>query len=211
MVRKYFLIVSSIFILAPGLALANKGAVTVDPSEVFEATGSDGKSYTCAPVESDYLSGKQSKKDATLFTTWKVLAQNKKKAARKKSGSKKVKLKKSSKKLKKKGKIGDAACAAGPGGGGGGGGETELCDSEGNVTEAGKTQYGIPSNLSASISGGSSVYEANCVGCHTEYRNRTFTELREEIAKSPMLFDSTDIPDEALANITVYLNRFTCF
>lgn len=81
-------------------------------------------------------------------------------------------------------------------------------DNGGNVTSAGKAAFGIPSNLSASISTGKTIHDINCKGCHAEKTNRSFNQLRISISASPMFFTQQDIPDSALANLTAYLNRF---
>lgn len=79
-------------------------------------------------------------------------------------------------------------------------------DSQGNVTAAGKTAFGIPSNLSASRETGRSIYNASCSGCHLEKTGRSFSFYKTAIQGSPMyIFDKTD---QDLANITAYLRRF---
>ena len=81
-------------------------------------------------------------------------------------------------------------------------------DLNGNVTNAGKIAFGIPSSLSGNITQGRTLYTSYCTGCHVERTGRSFTNLRTSIAQSPMLFDSTQVTDGMLANITAFLNRF---
>jgi len=80
-------------------------------------------------------------------------------------------------------------------------------DSNGNVTAKGKTTFGIPSSLSGNISAGKTL-TANYCGCHGERTGRSFSYLRAAIAQPPMYFNSSQITDATLANITAYLNRF---
>jgi len=86
--------------------------------------------------------------------------------------------------------------------------QTGNFDSQGNVTPAGKALFGIPSSLSANITAGKSVQTAKCSGCHAERTSRTFSDIRTNIKRSPMLFDEAQIPDPMLANLVAYLNRF---
>ena len=81
-------------------------------------------------------------------------------------------------------------------------------DSNGNVTEQGKSLFEIPSHLSANISLGRDVYQSYCVGCHIEQVNRTFPYIRTSIANPPMNYNEIDLPDPELANLIAYLNRF---
>ncbi|RIL10492.1 MAG: hypothetical protein DCC75_04260, partial [Proteobacteria bacterium] len=81
-------------------------------------------------------------------------------------------------------------------------------DNAGNVTAVGKSLFGIPPHLSGNITLGRSIYNSYCTGCHIERNNRTFPVLRSRIAMSPMLYDSAQIPDDMLANLVAYLNRF---
>ena len=86
--------------------------------------------------------------------------------------------------------------------------QTGNFDNNGNVTAAGKAIFGIPSNLSANISAGRTVQQVKCTGCHVERTNYTFPVVREKIKQSPMLFDEEQVPDQQLANLVAYLNRF---
>lgn len=81
-------------------------------------------------------------------------------------------------------------------------------DNEGNVTEAGKVLFGIPPNLSANISRGRIVQQNKCTGCHVERVGWTFTAIRTNIKRPPMLFDEAQVPDPTLADLIAYLNRF---
>ncbi|GEM_PF-5665400 len=81
-------------------------------------------------------------------------------------------------------------------------------DLNGNATIAGKTLFGIPLHLEANITQGRAVYETYCVGCHVERTNYTFPVVREAIKQSPMLYDESQIPDQTLAHLIAYFNRF---
>lgn len=81
-------------------------------------------------------------------------------------------------------------------------------DAQGNVTSKGMALFMIPAGLSANIDRGKVVYDLNCTGCHAAKTGRPFTTLRTDIAKAPMDFDSSEITDASLADLTAYLNRF---
>lgn len=81
-------------------------------------------------------------------------------------------------------------------------------DLNGNATTTGKTLFGIPLHLEANITQGRAVYETYCVGCHVERTNYTFPVVREAIKQSPMLYDESQIPDQTLAHLIAYFNRF---
>lgn len=81
-------------------------------------------------------------------------------------------------------------------------------DLDGNATLEGKVLFGIPTNLVANISQGRQVYLTYCTGCHAERTNYTFPVVREAIKQSPMLFDEIQIPDQSLAHLIAYFNRF---
>jgi hypothetical protein len=81
-------------------------------------------------------------------------------------------------------------------------------DANGNVTPQGKIAFGIPSNLSGNITAGHQLSASYCT-CHVERIGASFPFVRAQIAQPPMLFDSTQITDDMLANIIAYLNRFS--
>jgi hypothetical protein len=81
-------------------------------------------------------------------------------------------------------------------------------DAQGNVTVKGMAIFMIPAGLGANIERGKLVYDLNCTGCHVAKTGRPFTTLRTKIAEAPMDFDSSEIPDASLADLTAYLNRF---
>ena len=80
-------------------------------------------------------------------------------------------------------------------------------DSSGNVTPKGMVVFGIPSSLSGNITAGKNIVQSYC-SCHSDKNGLSFNSLRSAIALSPMFFDSTQVADPMLANITAYLNRF---
>lgn len=81
-------------------------------------------------------------------------------------------------------------------------------DSNGNVSAQGKALFGIPSELSGNISEGRTFYLLQCNGCHGDKLNKTFSQLRSAISASPMFFDTSQVPDPDLADVTAYVNRF---
>jgi hypothetical protein len=88
------------------------------------------------------------------------------------------------------------------------GSSTGNFDAQGNVTAKGMALFMIPAGLSANIDRGKLVYDLNCTGCHAAKTGRPFTTLRSKIAEAPMDYDSSEITDAALADLTAYLNRF---
>lgn len=81
-------------------------------------------------------------------------------------------------------------------------------DSRGNVTEKGKSVFGIPSNLSANVSAGKIVSQSFCTGCHGERVGLSYQTIDSAIRRSPMLYDESAISRQQLADLVAYLNRF---
>lgn len=75
------------------------------------------------------------------------------------------------------------------------------------VTAYGKQVLEIPSNLSANVASGRIIFSSTCT-CHDEKRNETFTYLRSATSRPVMDFSEETLPDQDLAHITAYLNRF---
>ncbi|MBN8550879.1 MAG: hypothetical protein J0M12_16310 [Deltaproteobacteria bacterium] len=184
-------------------------------SQTFVISSSAGK-FTCGLSGSAWVSGKLSRSNFLPFATQiKAL----KLSAKSAGPAKKAKLLAKIKTLKTTMKKGNAACKNGPPSGGGGGGGTQPTatptpaapgnfDMAGNVTAKGKALFGIPSSLNGNISAGRSTWQAQCMGCHSDKLNRTMSQYRGLISQAPMFFDSNEIPDSTLANLTAYLNRF---
>lgn len=79
----------------------------------------------------------------------------------------------------------------------------------GDVTSAGKTIFGIPQNLAANKFTGQGILQNRCLGCHNENGQfSSFDYLRQKIAEPPMSFTQTTLPDEELAHLIAWLNRF---
>lgn len=79
-------------------------------------------------------------------------------------------------------------------------------DSAGNVTSQGKTEFRIPSNLSANIGRGRDRWFATCRECHSvEKTGRDFGTLKNVLPRSPMYIN---LSDNSIADLTAYLNRF---
>ncbi len=199
-------IIVTISILAADL-YAN--STIINPDNTFTKETSAGV-VTCAEIDSSgYLAGIL--KGSDKFVTYTVLKAKTKSKVALKTGIAKAKLKLKLKKYKKREKEGNLACATGPdnsnppGGSPPSGGNFDL---QGNVTEIGKINFGIPANLSANVDVGLGIYNSMCVGCHTANLNRSFTDYREKTKLSPMLYDEISLPDNNLANLTAYLNRF---
>ena len=81
-------------------------------------------------------------------------------------------------------------------------------DGSGNTTPKGNTAFGIPSGITGNITSGKTTFSTYC-SCHGSLSAKTFPYLRTRIAQDPMNFDSTQIPDSVLADVTAYLNRFS--
>ncbi len=80
-------------------------------------------------------------------------------------------------------------------------------DNFGNTTSKGNLAFGIPSGIIGNITRGKSLSNSYCT-CHAERTNYAFPTIRSKIALPPMEFDSTQITDSMLADLTAYLNRF---
>lgn len=81
-------------------------------------------------------------------------------------------------------------------------------DALGNVTATGRQTLMIPEGLPANLYQGKVVFDRHCVGCHEGQTNRTFPAYRTRTSQEPMFFTEEVLPDEELANLTAYLNRF---
>jgi len=152
-----------------------------------------------------------SKAGATLFTAYSQVLKKQKQKLKKKPSVKNQKKVKSTRQIKKKG---SQACknvvpptptttptpevSPPPDG---------NFDAVGNVTDEGKLLFGIPSELNANIEAGLIIQNAEC-GCHGERNNRTFSQLRTAILGEPMFIGESEVPDQDLADLTAYLNRF---
>jgi len=186
-----------------------KGTVVVDPSNITAEDTSQGI-IICAPINGISVPGRTINGDDSLFLSVTDEIKQTKLKVKKAPSNKVAKLKKKLKTLKGKKKVGLVACAFGTGGT-----PTPTPDSSqsnfdifGNVTAKGKVQFGIPTSLSANIDQGHIVYNSMCVGCHSAYLGRNFNEYREKTKESPMLYNENSLPEDLLANLTAYLNRF---
>lgn len=210
-------VIASVIALFSMPTLAASRTVTVSPSEV-EYINVNGKVIGCTYDQNNKLVVGPSVSDDKIKNSkviWKSVA----KKARKASGEQKIKLKKKSLKLKKRYKEQKAACeeqlesggsSGGDGGsdGGSGGSREANFDSNGNISEAGRLAFGIPDGVPANVSDGQDIFNTYCSGCHSEQRGRSFSDYRTSIDQAPMFYDSSDIPDDDLADLTAYLNRF---
>ena len=181
--------------------------------QTFQITNSGGK-FTCERSESKWIPGRISKSN---FLSFAAQIKTLKASAKIASASKRTKLLAKIATLKASNKIGQGICAGGPPLAGGGNptptptpGQQSSgnFDFDGNVTAAGKSLFGIPSSLNGNISAGRAVFQAQCSGCHGDKLGRTMSQYRVLIALAPMFFDSSEINDGTLANLTAYLNRF---
>ena len=80
-------------------------------------------------------------------------------------------------------------------------------DNQGNVTDRGRSAFGIPNGVEGNITSGRIIVSSYCT-CHAERIGRSFPRLRTSLAQAPMYFDASQMPDSMVANITAYLNRF---
>ena len=167
--------------------------------DIFEVT-EDGRDFTCADIDGTVYAGKLR---SDLFSPYKGLAARARRAARAASGDRKSTLLARAAQFRAHASTGDAACA------GGTPAPDANFDGSGNLTEKGKTAFGVPSTLTGNISEGQALYNGTCEGCHSsEETNRSFTTLRSELSGDPMYFTSNDIPDSDLADLVAYLNRY---
>ncbi len=85
---------------------------------------------------------------------------------------------------------------------------TSYFTANGDVTEAGKREFGIPSHLEANMLTGMDLWQSYCFGCHEERQRPTFDMLRSVISKEPMYYDEELLPDDELAHIMAWVSRF---
>lgn len=79
-------------------------------------------------------------------------------------------------------------------------------EGNGDVTSLGKQRFEIPSQLSANVTRGRTVWSSVCSGCHaSEKRDRTFPTLKSTISGSPMFLV---LSQATLGDLVAYLNRF---
>lgn len=188
-------------------------AMEAQTIELFEvASGS--RTFFCHTKGSTYVAGLLAKTNNTsTFTSYATEIKKIQRSILRATGKKKTSLQKKLKTYKARQKTDNPVCALGPpiqtptplptsspGSG--------VFDPLGNVTETGKNLLQIPSGLSANISRGKTVYLSNCVGCHIERTNRTFSDLRFNTSRPPMFFNEQRLTDIDLADLTAYLNRF---
>jgi hypothetical protein len=181
-----------------------RGALKIPSSNVFVTSGASG-AFTCGKPSSKWVAGTLIGSQKDYFISYATEIKNAKADILRASAAKKKKLLAKIKSLSAKLSPGSTACKNGP--------PTTPTptgnfDSFGNVTAAGKLRFGIPQYLSASISQGRTVQNLNCNGCHLERVDYTFSTLRQKIAQAPMYYDSSQIPDSDLAQLTAYLNRY---
>lgn len=200
------------------ILLCTAAAEAAEPGALLPVTGgvyqikSAGKRFTCVSVAGKWIAGRKDRAEPGYYVTYRTDIQNTKAALKTAGGKAKTKLKAKLQKLTASARVGDKACRGGPPGGGTATPTPTPAlgnfDSNGNVTEKGKTVFGIPANLGANVEAGRAIHQQRCAGCHGDRTNRSFSALRQAIAESPMDYSESDIPDPELANITAYLNRF---
>lgn len=207
----YFKIIflgSLALLVIPASLFAN--GVFVDPANTI-AKDTPAGTVICALLSPSAYSAGQIKNSGKFLTYPQLIGPLKQKITRK-SGAAKQKLKLKIKKLKKKNKHGKVVCASEPIGD-----HTPTPTPEPttnfdqfgeNVTTTGKINFGIPLSLPANVSQGSAIYTSMCAGCHLPELNRSFTEYREKTSLSPMLYDEVSLPNDKLAHLTAFLNRF---
>lgn len=194
-------------------AHAARRSFTVQPGQVFSASAG-GRTYLCAPIRGGYHPGTFARDSTTDFVPYQLRLRSLRQKLTAASGAQKARLQRRVRSGQSFVKTGKEACADGPSSFFPGPVPTPGTspqpnfDSSGNVTSAGKTLFGIPQRLAANISQGKIVFESNCVGCHEPRVNRSFGNLRSNISRPPMFFDEVRMPDESLAHLTAYLNRF---
>lgn len=202
------------FALASACALP---ALAFALPEVFQAAGPSGP-IMCGAVRAGYEAGALKKARGPLtvrnFSTYKALAKKAKSDAAKTSGSKRKKLVKRASSYTAMAKQLNPFCTVAPTPTPtptptpGAPGEELYFDAAGNLTAYGKAQLGVPATLEANITRGRTAQDGYCTGCHIERTFYAFPVLRERIAQPPMFYDSSRVPDQTLADLVAYLNRF---
>ncbi len=141
------------------------------------------------------------------FTSFsRVIIKLKKKISRA-SASNVTALKSKLRTAKKSKRAGLTACG-GSGGGGGGNNSGSYFTTAGDVSDLGRSTFGIPSGLAANVTVGQGLHRTYCTGCHEERRELTFNALRDSISQDPMNYDASSLSDANLAPIMAYLSRF---
>lgn len=223
MFRRAVAVVLSVFVanlLLSASVWAQKpaGSVTVGPGDIF-STNLGSARYTCGKVGSRWLPGAYVAKSRVLFLSYAAELKNVKKSLRSASGTKKKKLSSRQNKLNSLIRGGTQACSSGPPSGTPGSGPGAQPTptptiapgnfaSNGDVTPLGKSTFGIPSNFSANVNTGKSIFDGLCRQCHTtnnEPLNKRFPTIKQAIENAPMFITK---PDHELAHLTAYLNRF---
>lgn len=186
------------------------------PSGAVQLLGSDLRQvqsgatvYLCGKIGISFVPGLMLDQEQSVFLSYADKIKALKKKLKNANSSQEQKLKNSIKKFKAKKAAAEPLCMIFNNSGG----DSNLppnFDSLGNVTSAGKALFGIPQDLPADITTGKAIFTENCTGCHTDQGrlNRSFSNYREAIAQAPMFFNSQEVPDSMLAQITAYLNRF---
>lgn len=179
-----------------------------EASEIFQVSVG-GVTYSCGSSGSTWRSGQIK---AGKFTSYRQLAAKARQAAGSAQGSRRTALLSKAARHKSNARLGDPVCDDGPPGGGGTPTPTPApgnFDLSGNLTEKGKTTFGVPAHLSGNTTTGRALWNGYCAGCHTsEQGNRSFSNLRTAIAGEPMYYTTTEITDVQLANLVAFLNRF---
>lgn len=182
---RFFQTFATLFAFAlPTLAAAQ--TFNVSPSQIFRASSRKGK-FTCGYIQYKWLPGKL-KTDGQTFIpiSSDITSQNNK--LKKAASSKKSAIQAKIDKLKLQSKSGAAACKMA----GTGPLRTPTpipgnFDSEGNVTAAGKANFGIPENLSGNTETGRQLSDVHtCTGCHEERTDRSYSNLVSAVPFEPM-------------------------
>jgi len=202
-------------LLFPDQTLAlPKGAQQLGSQDLYQ-TFKDGKVITCGRILSEWRSGIMVGFDKALFLSRADKIKDLKKKSRTAAEPKLSKLLSQLKKQRSLQRIENPICVEGsptstptptptPGGG------CVNFDAFGNVTAAGITAFQIPSNLAANINTGTTVWQANCTGCHSANLNRTFVAVKQAFQAEPQMSFALSISDADLAQIIAYLNRNNC-
>lgn len=195
-----------IFIFSSSLALANN-LIEVDPADI-ENIEVGKRNFACARINNKIIIGKLV--ESSFIKNFKASIKKARKQVRKAPEDKLAKRARRLAKLKGINRKGKKACRQALNGGGDDedSGNENNFDSNGDVTANGKALFQIPSNLSANVSRGQIIFQEYCTGCHMEQRNLTFPYYRNAIAGPPMSYNENDLPDQELADLVAWLNRF---
>lgn len=202
MQRLFFVLLSCCIVFSAARAESPRvEELKVRPDQVY-SVWNDGDIFYCTVLGSKPRAGELKGVTGDVFIPY-VIQLKKIKRSIKRKGRATRKLRRQLKDLKQIRKQGDKSCLHG-----GSDSNEPFFDVQGNMSSRGRQLLGIPANLESNIFIGKNVFEYHCTGCHNAQVNRTFPMYRSRTSDAPMFFTEELLPDEDLAHLTAYLNRF---